>query len=116
MHRANLVQHGARHICGGERPIVVGSLHTADGVGEDCQRKAWKAGTLLLEGFCSLRQLSTLLEMIACSLTLRQASTTLTRGSQHPPGSVMACWCTDNTLITCKLAGEIRVIRKKEKV
>ena len=44
MHRANLVQHGARHICGGERPIVVGSLHPADGVGEDCQRKAWKAG------------------------------------------------------------------------
>lgn len=90
-----------------ERPIVVGSLHTADGVGEDCQRKAWKAGTLLLEGFCSLRQLSTLLEMTACSLTLRSL-TTLTRGSQHPPGSVMARWCTDNTLITCKLAGEMK--------
>ena len=89
---------------------MLGSLHTADDAGEDSEESSegWNSpsGGIL---FINTPKYSPGNDYLQ---SYTEASMTLTRGSQHPPGSVMGPWSTDNTLITRKPVGEIRVIRK----
>ena len=72
---------------------MLGSLYTADDAGEDSEESSegWNSpGGIMFINTAKYSPGNDYLQ------SYTEASMTLTRGSQHPPGSVMGPWSTDN--------------------
>ena len=72
---------------------MLGSLYTADDAGEDSEESSegWNSPGGIM--FINTAKYSPGNDDLQ---SYTEASMTLTRGSQHPPGSVMGPWSTDN--------------------